>query len=163
VVGKLHFRSGADDNGFRRVIYTSDHGEALGAQGLLGKFQLYEPSVGVPLILAGPDVPTGMVIEEPVSHIDLYPTILDSFGIDADNVPHPQSLWPMIGRGPRPGPVFAEYHAAGSHAEIFLLRKGDEKILSRHVAEIDPPREDRATGRLLRPRGEQPCPMTALR
>ena len=36
-----------------RIIYTSDHGEPFGAQGLLGKSSLYEGSVGVPLILSG--------------------------------------------------------------------------------------------------------------
>jgi choline-sulfatase len=123
ILGKLGFIDTT------RVIYTSDHGEALGAHGLLGKFQLYEPSAGVPLILAGPDVPSGVVIEEPVSHIDLHPTILDTFGISAGDAPHAQSLWPRLTRVPRPEPVFAEYHAAGSQAGMFLLRIGDEKLV----------------------------------
>jgi choline-sulfatase len=66
-----------------RVIYTSDHGEMLGTHGLLGKFNLFEGSAGVPMIMAGPDVPAGRVVEQPVSHIDLYPTILEAFGLPA--------------------------------------------------------------------------------
>jgi choline-sulfatase len=123
----------ADDT---RVIYTSDHGEALGAHGLLGKFQLYEPSAGVPLLMAGPGIPSGRVIDEPVSHIDLYPTILESFGVTHAGPQHPAhacSLWPILGpildNAPRPEPVFAEYHAAGSRAGMFLLRRGNEKLV----------------------------------
>lgn len=119
----------ADDT---RVIYTSDHGEALGAHGLLGKFQLYEPSVGVPLLMAGPGIPARRVIDEPVSHIDLYPTILEAFGLWGSGPQHPahaRSLWPILKDASRPDPVIAEYHAAGSRAGMFLLRRGNEKLV----------------------------------
>lgn len=36
------------------VIYTSDHGESLGRKGLFGKCNMFEESIGVPLIMAGP-------------------------------------------------------------------------------------------------------------
>jgi choline-sulfatase len=113
-----------------RVIYTSDHGDMLGAHGLLGKFHLYEGSAGVPLIMAGPDVPEGQVVDEPVSHIDLYPTILDGFGV-ASTAPPPSacSLWPVVVGRQRPAPVFAEYHAAGSRAGSFMLRAGRDKLI----------------------------------
>jgi choline-sulfatase len=45
--------------GSTRVIYTSDHGDNLGARGLWGKSTLYEESAGVPLIMAGPDIAAG--------------------------------------------------------------------------------------------------------
>ena len=64
-----------------RVIYTSDHGDNVGARGLWGKSTLYEESAGVPLILAGPDVPSGRVVATPVSHIDCAPTILEGAGL----------------------------------------------------------------------------------
>ena len=37
-----------------RIVYTSDHGDAVGKRGLWGKSTLYEETVGVPLILTGP-------------------------------------------------------------------------------------------------------------
>ena len=40
-----------------RVVYTSDHGDNVGARGLWGKSTLYEESAGVPLIVAGEGVP----------------------------------------------------------------------------------------------------------
>ncbi len=57
-----------------RVLYTSDHGDNVGARGLWGKSTFYEESAGVPLIVAGPDVPAGRVVSTPVSHIDCAPT-----------------------------------------------------------------------------------------
>ena len=41
------------------VVYTADHGLALGSHGLLGKQSLYEHSMKCPLIIAGPGVPAG--------------------------------------------------------------------------------------------------------
>ena len=72
------------------VIVTADHGESLGDHGELthGMFA-YEPTLRVPLIVAaiGPveDRPsTGVVVDSPVRHIDIVPTVLDALGIEAD-------------------------------------------------------------------------------
>ena len=40
-----------------RVLYTSDHGDNMGARGLWGKQTLYEEAADVPMIMAGPDIP----------------------------------------------------------------------------------------------------------
>ena len=63
-----------------RVIYTSDHGDNLGTRGLWGKSCMYEEAAGVPLIMAGPEVPQGVVCREPVSLVDCFATILDCVG-----------------------------------------------------------------------------------
>jgi choline-sulfatase len=67
----------ADDT---RVIYTSDHGDNLGARGLWGKCTMYEESAGIPMIIAGPDVPQGVVRRTPVTLLDVSATILDAVG-----------------------------------------------------------------------------------
>ena len=41
------------------VIYTADHGLAMGSHGLLGKQNVYEQSMSCPLILSGPGIPSG--------------------------------------------------------------------------------------------------------
>lgn len=115
-----------------RVLYTSDHGEAAGAHGLFGKYTLYEPSAGVPLLMAGPDVPRAQVIDEPVSQVDLFPTLVEGAGATPNPADYDiagESLWPVLGGAARARPVFAEYHAAGSRAGMFMLREGTQKLI----------------------------------
>lgn len=57
------------------VIYTADHGLALGSHGLLGKQSVYEHSMKSPLIVAGPGVPRGKSTEAFTYLLDLFPTV----------------------------------------------------------------------------------------
>ncbi|HKB02581.1 MAG TPA: sulfatase-like hydrolase/transferase [Gemmataceae bacterium] len=59
------------------VIYTADHGLALGSHGLLGKQSLYEHSMKSPLVVAGPGVPAGKSTDAFTYLFDLFPTICD--------------------------------------------------------------------------------------
>ena len=63
-----------------RVIYTSDHGDNLGARGLWGKATMYEESAGIPMLMAGDGVPAGAVCRTPVTLCDVTATILDAVG-----------------------------------------------------------------------------------
>lgn len=114
------------------VIYTSDHGDNLGARGVWGKSTLYQESVGVPMIVAGPDLPAGRRRQTPVDLLDLYPTILQAAGIDpgADMADRPgESLIELAAAEERPQRVvFSEYHAAGSNTAGFMVRKGRWKF-----------------------------------
>jgi choline-sulfatase len=116
-----------------RMVYTSDHGELFGAQGLFGKRCLLEGSAGVPLILAGPGIAAGHVSQQMVSHVDLFPTIVDLAGgqlapADADLPGH--SLWPATqGQDDLDRPVFAEYHAQGSRTGAYLVRQHGAKMI----------------------------------
>ena len=58
------------------IVYTSDHGDMMGAHQLLAKTVMYQESVQVPLLMRVPGVRHRMV-PQPVSHIDLVPTLLD--------------------------------------------------------------------------------------
>ena len=63
------------------VIFTSDHGEMLGAHAMQGKSVLLEDSSRIPLILSFlGKIPEQMTVTEPVSHLDLFATILDYAG-----------------------------------------------------------------------------------
>ena len=57
------------------IIYTADHGLALGSHGLLGKQSLYEHSMRSPLIIAGPGIPAGRSTAAFTYLFDLFPTI----------------------------------------------------------------------------------------
>ena len=56
------------------VIYTSDHGDMTARHGLWGKRVYFEPSVAVPLLIAGPGIAAGQIWPNPVSLLDLFPT-----------------------------------------------------------------------------------------
>ena len=106
------------------VIYTSDHGDNLGARGLWGKSTMYEESAGVPMILAGPGVPAGQVLAEPVSHVDCAVTILQAAGAPALPLASGQSLVELALGAPARRPVLSEYHAIGCTGGATMLRHG---------------------------------------
>lgn len=125
--------------GSTRVLYTSDHGDNLGSRGMWGKSTMYEEIAGVPMILAGPDVPVGRVISEPTSHVDAFPTILESAGVPFAEVrdTHPGvSLFDMAdGAKPR-RTVLSEYHGMGSTTGAFAIRHGRYKYV--HYVKYQP-------------------------
>ncbi len=66
------------------VVFTSDHGEQMGDQGLVGKLGYFEESFHVPLILfnpAAPEAHRGRRIDAFTESVDLMPTLLDWFGV----------------------------------------------------------------------------------
>lgn len=116
--------------GDTRVMYTSDHGDNVGARGLWGKSMMYEETAGVPLIVAGPDIPEGAVRRAPVSHVDTYPFFVEAVGaadeIDAD---HPGVSLFKLAAGEEPDrTVLCEYHGMGSTTGAFMIRNGKFKL-----------------------------------
>jgi choline-sulfatase len=106
------------------VIYTSDHGEALGERAHWGKSNLYGECTQVPLVMAGPDVPAGSCCDTPVNLIDLAPTFLSAFGL-ADPALRGRSLLEIAGEPADPARAsFSEYHAVGAPSGAFMLRRG---------------------------------------
>jgi choline-sulfatase len=115
-----------------RILYTSDHGEAAGHHGIFGKANHYEHAIGVPLVMAGPGIPQGRVMEQVTSHVDLFPTIVEAMGAELaeEDADLPGiSLWPAMGGDETQRSAFAEYHAMGSRNASFALREGDHKLI----------------------------------
>lgn len=105
------------------VVYTSDHGDNVGARGLWGKSNLYKESTGIPMILSGPDVPAGNLAHTPVTLVDLYPTILGAFGVaPAQDLPGRSLI--DIASSPYDSErvAFSEYHAIGATSGAFMVR-----------------------------------------
>jgi choline-sulfatase len=116
--------------GTTRVLYTSDHGDNLGARGLWGKQVLYEEAAKVPLILAGPGVPAGAVRATPASHVDVYPTVLECAGIDSPPGGRPGVSLFALAAGEAPErTVLSEYHASSSRSGEFMIRHGEWKYV----------------------------------
>jgi arylsulfatase A-like enzyme len=64
------------------IVFTSDHGEMLGAHGMREKNVFYEESSHIPLLISNPgDIPSKTTVDGYVSHIDLFPTIMDYLGV----------------------------------------------------------------------------------
>ncbi len=111
--------------GTTRIIYTTDHGDTIGEHGLWWKSSMYESSVGVPLILAGPDIPAGKVVRTNAMLVDVFPTLLEAVGAP----PAPEgaalpgrSLLALAGEDDHARTAFSEYHAVFSRRGIFMLR-----------------------------------------
>ncbi|MGE5268217.1 MAG: sulfatase-like hydrolase/transferase [Thiohalocapsa sp.] len=115
-----------------RVLYSSDHGDNLGTRRLWGKSTMYEEAAGVPMILAGPDVPHGSVCREPVSLVDAFPTIVAGAGLaphpDDHDLPGSSLLDIVKGTAPR-RTILSEYHATGAPTGAFMIRKGPFKYV----------------------------------
>jgi len=78
------------------IAYSSDHGEMLGDHGRWGKSSYYQPSVGVPLIVAGPGVVSGKRSSALVSLHDLAATFLEMAGLAPLPAMDSRSLVPVL-------------------------------------------------------------------
>ena len=64
------------------VVYTADHGLAVGSHGLLGKQNVYEHSMGAPLVFSGPGIPEGGESSTFCYLLDIFPTLCSLVGVD---------------------------------------------------------------------------------
>ncbi len=85
--------SGKADNTY--IFFTSDHGLACGEHGLLGKQNMYESSVQVPLLMAGPGIEAGKSISAPVYLQDIMATSLELAGLEKPEQVDFNSLMPL--------------------------------------------------------------------
>jgi choline-sulfatase len=111
------------------ILFLSDHGDMLGERGLWFKMSFYEGSARVPMMIASPDMTPGLVTD-PVSNIDVCPTLCDLAGVDMSEIAPwtaGQSVVPQGQGVARTEPVAMEYAAEGSYAPMVSLRYGKWK------------------------------------
>lgn len=116
------------------IIYTSDHGAMAGNHNMWNKNCMLEAAVSIPMIVAGPEIPRGKVSDTLVSLVDIYPTVLDSLGIEMTAEEkgrvHGQSLIEIAAENKTiDRDVFSEYHSTGSYTGGFMLRHGEYKYI----------------------------------
>ncbi len=86
--------SGKKENTY--IFFTADHGLAVGHHGLIGKQNMFDHSVRVPLIITGPDLPEGKRFDTPVYLQDIMPSTLELAGVEIPEHVQFKSLLPLI-------------------------------------------------------------------
>ena len=89
----LEQRGLADDT---IIVMAGDNGLAVGQHGLMGKQNLYEHSVRVPLIFAGPGVPQGETRDSYAYLLDIFPTLCDLAGLPVPDSVTGHSVAPAL-------------------------------------------------------------------
>jgi choline-sulfatase len=113
------------------IIYTSDHGEQLGENGLWWKQTFYENSVKVPAIISWPDgLPSDQSIDSVINQYDLIATMLDATNSKKlprsngkslmEHIKNPKSKWKNL--------AFSEYCMDDSDFGAFSGNLGGEDI-----------------------------------
>jgi len=111
------------------VVFTSDHGEALGEHGAWGHgLNLYQEGVLVPLLLRGPGVPRGEA-SDPAQLLDLGPTVLELMGVAAADEMVGRSL---LGGGSQAPLVSTTF---GGGPLRWAWRRGADKVVLRMSAQ----------------------------
>jgi tetratricopeptide (TPR) repeat protein len=123
------------------VVLTADHGEALGdhdeiTHGILA----YEATLHVPLVLYAPRLFSPRVVEEPVRHVDLLPTILDAAGLGLPADTDGRSLLALAAGRSRPAPAtyFEALTAASTRgwAPLYGLIRDSKKYIDLPIPEL---------------------------
>lgn len=71
--------TGKADNTY--IFFTSDHGLAVGDHGFIGKQNMYDSSMRVPMLMSGPGIEAGKIVDAPVYLQDVMATTLDLAGV----------------------------------------------------------------------------------
>ncbi len=116
--------SGKADNTW--IIFTSDHGLAVGHHGLVGKQNMYEHSMRTPFIVKGPSVKKGSKINSPIYLQDAMATTLEIAGVKKPNYVEYKSLFPLL-KNPN-NTLYDVIYGAYMGTQRMLI-KGDWKII----------------------------------
>jgi arylsulfatase A-like enzyme len=123
------------------VVFTSDHGDLLGAHGgLIQKWcNAFDEATRVPLLIAGPGIASGGEgVTIPTSHVDLIPTLLGLAGIDTEKAfagvaGHHDEAHPLPGRD-LSGVVRGTAVAASAESPIYFMTEDD---VTRGVTQVN--------------------------
>lgn len=112
------------------IIYTADHGIAVGRHGLMGKQNLYEHSWRVPFIVSGPGIKSGTRAKGNNYLLDILPTVCDLAGIDIPKTVQGKSIKPVLmGKSQQIRNVLYGAYCGGTKPGMRSVRKGDWKLI----------------------------------
>ena len=112
------------------VVYTSDHGDMMGSHHMVEKSVMYQEAVRIPWLMRIPQIHgRGAAIKNPVSHIDMMPTLLDLFGVSSRTDLPGRSLLPAIkGDSTTPRDVFIQWNP---NSGALKIKPGGTKLASK--------------------------------
>jgi arylsulfatase A-like enzyme len=108
------------------IVFAGDNGLALGQQGLMGKQNVYEHSIKVPLIFVGKNIPAGKIKTEFVYLSDIFPTIC---GLTNIRIPSSVQGLNILGKNPQKRTAMLYAYRDFQRA----VRKGDWKLIVYNV------------------------------
>lgn len=112
------------------ILFTSDHGIAVGRHGLMGKQNLYEHSWRVPMLVSGPGIEPGSRAPGNVYLLDILATICDFAGIQQPVTNEGKSFAPVaLGEKDTVREVMYGVYSGGGKPGMRSLRKGDWKLI----------------------------------
>ena len=112
------------------IIYTSDHGIAIGRHGLMGKQNLYEHTWRVPFIIKGPGIAAGQRVEGNIYLLDLLPTLCDLAGIKIPKTVEGVSFKPVLdGEQETVRDVMYGVYSGGTKPGMRCVKDGDWKLI----------------------------------
>ena len=116
------------------VVFTSDHGIAVGRHGLMGKQNLYEHTWRVPFIVRGPGIRAGTRVSGYAYLLDILPTFCDFAGIDVPKVVEGRSLRPVLeGRAERVRDVLYGVYCGGTKPGMRAVKTDGWKLIEYDV------------------------------
>lgn len=116
------------------VIYTADHGMAIGRHGLQGKQNLYQHTWRVPFIVKGPGIRSGSRVEGNIYLLDVLATVCELAGIPAPETNEGLSFRPVLeGRRNAVRDVLYGVYNGGAKPGMRAVKKGDWKLIQYEV------------------------------
>lgn len=118
------------------IIYTADHGIAIGHHGLMGKQNLYQHCWRVPFIVKGPGIPAGRRVEGNIYLLDLLATLCDLASIQPPQTNEGTSFKPVLtGEKTAMRQVLYGAYAGGAKPGMRCVKQGDWKLIQYESAD----------------------------
>lgn len=112
------------------ILFTSDHGIAIGRHGLMGKQNLYEHSWRVPYIVSGPNIQPGSAAPGNVYLLDTLATICDLAGVEVPKTNEGISFKPVLeGKQKQIRDTLYGCYCGGTKPGMRSVRQGDWKLI----------------------------------
>jgi len=116
------------------IIYTADHGMAIGRHGLQGKQNLYQHTWRVPFIVKGPGIAAGARVEGDIYLLDVLATLCDLASIPAPETNEGVSFRPVLeGQRQSMREVLHGVYCGGTKPGMRCVKQGDWKLIKYDV------------------------------